>query len=282
MHQEIPPSRELPIDPPVAVLSDLHLGHPASFLHDPAMVLPLLGNARTVVFNGDTFEQQHRARRDLGRRHLERLMELCLDRGARPLLLTGNHDPAASSAHYLDLYDGRVFLSHGDLLHEAVAPWSEDTPAIRAERARLLDGRSPPVDLDAVALLAKQAERVAGRYGRQAPPGIQGQAHMVAKFAVEPWRIVLALNYWARVSHYARAFTKRHRPSARLMVYGHSHRPGVWIRRDLTLVNTGCFQPLSRPLVVHIDGRRAVIHRTRFRRRAYQMAEELHQVPLVD
>lgn len=280
--QQIPPSRELPIEPPVTVLSDLHLGHPASFLADPAMILPLLGPARTVIFNGDTFEQQHLARRELGRKHLQRLFDLCADRGVRPILLTGNHDPLASSAHYLDLYDGRVFLTHGDLLHEAVAPWAPDAPAVLAERARILSGRAAPRDIDAKALLIKQTEQVAGRYDHQAPQGIQGQAHMVSKFVVEPWRIVMALNYWARVSHYARAFTEEHRPSARLMVYGHSHRPGVWIRRNLTLVNTGSFQPLSRPLVVHIDDQRAVIHRTRFSQRAYHMAEALHHVSLTD
>lgn len=280
MTPSIPPSRDLPMEPPVVAFSDLHLGHPASFLSDPAMMLPLLGPARTAVFNGDTFEQLHFDRRDNAKRQLARLFELCLDRGVRPLLTTGNHDPKASSAHYLDLFDGRVFLTHGDLFHDAVAPWSRETPAILTERRRLLAGRRAPHNIDDAALLTKTCEIIAARYDYQAPPGVAGQGHMIGKFALQPWRILRALNYWSRVSHYARQFADRFRPTAKLLIFGHSHRPGVWIGRNLTLVNTGSFQPLSRPLVVHFDERRAVVHRTRFHHRAYHLAEELHHVGL--
>lgn len=283
----IPPSHELPMESPVVVLSDLHLGHPATYLHDPAQLMPLMGPARTAIFNGDTFEQLNIKRRRGAERLMRRLIELCVDRGIRPFVLSGNHDTLASSAHYLDLFDGRVFLTHGDTLHESVAPWSREAPAVLAERRRL-ERTLPPwsvagaeLDIDDYLALTKKSELVAALYDRETPEGLAAQGYMVGKFAFKPWRIVLALSYWARVGHWAREFADRYRPNAKLFLFGHSHRPGVWMGRGLTVVNTGSFQPLSRPLVVHMDDRKAVVHRTKFRRHEYHLAEELHHVSLL-
>jgi predicted phosphodiesterase len=275
------PTHALSVETPVVVLSDLHLGHPATLMDDPAQVMPLLGPARTAIFNGDTFEQMNLSRRENARKVLDRLMELCLDRGVRPILLSGNHDPKASSAHYLDLFDGRVFITHGDVLHEAVAPWSREAPAILEERRRLLGPSVPPDDLDLEMLLVKRTELVASLYDHEAPKGWAAQGYMISKFAAQPWRIVVALNYWARVVHYTNVFADRHRPSARMVLLGHTHRPGVWKGRNLTVVNTGSFQPLSRPLVVHFDEERAVVHRTQFRHHQYELAQELHHFPIL-
>jgi predicted phosphodiesterase len=277
----IPPSRLYPLEPPVVVMSDLHLGHPASFIRDPAQIMPLLGPAKTAIFNGDTFEQLHFHRRHEAKRLLERLVELCLDRGVQPILLSGNHDPLASSAHYLDLFDGRVFLAHGDSLHPAVAPWSRESPAVICERKRLLKIRSYGSDIDDETLLTKQSEMVAALYDHDTSPGAAAQAYMIGKFLAKPWRIFIALHYWSRAVHYARAFVDSYRPATRLFLFGHTHRPGVWTQRDLTVVNTGSFSPLSHPLIVHMDDRRAVIHRTRFDRHTYHLAEELHHVNLI-
>jgi UDP-2,3-diacylglucosamine pyrophosphatase LpxH len=277
----IPPSRVFPLEAPVVVMSDLHLGHPASFLRDPAQIMPLLGPAKTAIFNGDTFEQLHFGRRDLAKKQLERLMELCADRGVQPLILSGNHDPLASSAHYLDLFDGRVLLAHGDTLHEAVAPWSRESPAVLCERRRLRHLREYGNDLDDHLLLAKQSEMVAALYDHDASPGLMAQAHMIFKFLTMPWRIFVALRYWARAVHYGRTFVEEYRPSTRLFLFGHTHRPGVWALGNLTVVNTGSFSPLSSPLIVHMDDRRAVVHRTRFDHHVYHLGEELHHVQLV-
>jgi len=276
----IPPSRELPIEAPIVVLSDLHLGHPASFIKDPAEVIPLLGPAKTAIFNGDTFEQLNLERCERAGQMMTRLLELCHARGVRPYMLTGNHDPRASSLHYLDLFDGRVFLTHGDGLHDAVAPWSREAPAVLVERKRLLRSTAYGSDIDHQLLLTKQTELVAALYDHKTPPGIIGQSSMVAKFAIKPWRIIYALTYWSRVVHYSREFTHRYRPSTKLFLIGHTHRAGVWMSRDMTVVNTGSFQPLSRPLIVHMNDQKAVIHRTKYQSGAYHLAEGLHHVDL--
>ena len=78
--------------------------------------------------------------------------------------------------------------------------------SVSVERRRLLDSGSYAPDLDHQLLLTKQTELIAALYDRKMPAGIVGQTTMVAKFALMPWRILQALNYWSRVVHYSREF----------------------------------------------------------------------------
>ena len=239
--------------PPIVVLSDLHLGHPASYLSDPTALMPILGDARTAIFNGDTFELLDAGWRPGARDRARRLLDLCLARGVQPVLVTGNHDPYASSLHHVDLFDGRVFITHGDALHPYVAPWSREAPALREEHLRLLLGQSEPKDLDELLLLTKRTAMVGGHCDHTDKPGLLARIEMVGRFGVKPWRIVKALRYWASVPRLSRALRARHRPDCKLMIIGHTHRSGVWRHRDFTLINTGSYQPLSRPLIVRLD-----------------------------
>jgi UDP-2,3-diacylglucosamine pyrophosphatase LpxH len=268
------------VTPPVTVLSDLHLGHPASYLIEPEMVLPLFGDARTVVFNGDSAELVNLRRRPAGQRMLARLTELCHDRGVQPVFLTGNHDPHASTAHHLDLFDGKVFLTHGDILHPAIAPWSRDAGPLIRERRRLLLGQPEPEDLHELCLLAKRCSLVATLHEETNRKGLAARMDMVGRFLVQPWRIAITLNYWANVARYCSRLRTRHRPQARLMLIGHTHRAGVWPNRDFTLVNTGSFQPLSQALVARLDERRVIVRQAVLRANAYQMGRELYDMPL--
>lgn len=275
-----PPPSPLPIHPPVAVLSDLHLAHPASYLGDPARLMPLLGPARTVVFNGDTCELLNVQRRKRSEEMLERLIEACIDRGARPIFLTGNHDPNVSSLHYLDLFDGRVFLTHGDCLHPMVAPWSKEGPVMWEERLRLLCGAPDPVELEPMMQLIKRTTLVAAVYQPNLRKKLLARAEILSRFIYRPHRILLTLDYWANVAHFSHEIKMRHRPEAKLMLIGHTHRHGVWQARDYTLINTGSYQPLSRPLVVLMDDRRAKVYKVRGTADGWRLGRELHQVKI--
>lgn len=277
------------IEWPVVVLSDLHLGHPASYLTDPAGILPLLGNARTVIFNGDTFENVHLTRRVQGRRLAQQLLALCANRGVRPYLITGNHDPQASSWHRLDLFGGKVLLTHGDMLHPFIAPWARDARSIRTERLRLSGNDRPRRLLDAELQLIKQCSLVASLFDHEVAKGDHLLARLayIGRFAWKPWRIMLALAYWASVARYSRQVRDRYRPDIKLMLIGHTHRAGVWQQRDFTLVNTGSFLPLSVPMVVEMSPERADVYQTVHRARRghgnahWERGRLLHHVPLV-
>lgn len=281
---EAPESRdplvELDIEPPVLVLSDLHLGHPASNLKDPLALAPLLGPARTAIFNGDSCELLSRRRREESTRLLTRLMEMCESRGVKPVFITGNHDPRISSLHHLDLFGAKVFLTHGDILHPMVAPWSKEGPPMGEERHRLLAGRPEPERLDNSLLLTKRVTLVAAIYHAPVRHSLAARAEMFGRFIIRPSRILQTLEYWASVAHRSHAIKTRHRPRAKLMLIGHTHRAGVWMSEDYTLVNTGAFQPLARPLAIHLDERRAIVHQVRSRAGQFVLGKELHHIDL--
>lgn len=267
---------DLGVEPPVTVLSDLHLAHAASYIKNPDQLIPLLGRAKTIVFNGDTGELLSLARRDEARRQIAQLCERCHDHGARPIFLTGNHDPTISSAHSLDLFGGRVFLTHGDVLHPMVATWSREGPAMWEERQRLLRHGVEPTTLEGNLLLTKRITLVAALYTAEVRHGLLAKMEMLGRFIFKPWRILLALEYWANVAHYSHHLKSAHRPDARLMLIGHTHRAGIWQAKDYTLVNTGSYQPLSKPLIVFIDERRASIHRVISQSGQFQVGPELY------
>lgn len=270
----------LTVPTPIAVISDLHLGHPASYLIEPEMLLPVIGGARTVIVNGDCCELLTLCRRDEARAKLRRLQELCETRGIQLILLTGNHDPIVSGMHYLDLFDGKVFLTHGDALHPMVAPWSREGPIMWEERMRIARNKPDPEDLDEFMLLIKRITLVASVYTPNIKRGILARLEMLGRFAVKPWRIIRTLEYWGNVAHYSHRLQERFRPQAKLMLIGHTHRAGVWQTKDFTLVNTGSYQPLSQPLVVQLDEHRAVVRKVILQGNEYHIGEELHHFSL--
>ncbi|QDU63272.1 UDP-2,3-diacylglucosamine hydrolase [Planctomycetes bacterium Pan216] len=284
IQQDVPvtPKDSRSLETPIVVLSDLHLAHPATYLKNPEFLRPLLDGARTLILNGDTFEQLNLARRSEALDKGKQLLEQCAEQGISTVLITGNHDPQASSLHHLDLFGGRVFLTHGDMLHPAIAPWSSDARVLLAEHHRLLGGGPEPDDLDEALRLTKRSALVGSIYDDEvrAKAGWWARFMFVGRFALQPWRVPMALIYWANVSHYATVTQRRFRPDSKLMLIGHTHRPGVWQHHDFTLVNTGSFHPMSKPLLVRMNENEAVVLSTRRRGDHFEPGSVLHHVPI--
>src|SRR3984957_7305668 len=112
------------LEEPIRILSDIHFGHPASMVESPEQLLPLLSGVKTVVFNGDTVEMGLVEDRVQAQANLEAIGAFCLDAGVRPIFMNGNHDPMVSSASHLDLADGAVLVTHGDMLFHDISPGS--------------------------------------------------------------------------------------------------------------------------------------------------------------
>ncbi|MFQ5561777.1 MAG: metallophosphoesterase, partial [Nitrospinota bacterium] len=115
----------LKIEFPLIVLSDLHLGHPASMLERCEQIIPLLQGMKTVIFNGDTVELVSVRTREKAKEHLKDLEEACHLQGVRSIFLNGNHDPFLSEFSHLDLVDGAVLVTHGDIIFHKIAPWKK-------------------------------------------------------------------------------------------------------------------------------------------------------------
>jgi UDP-2,3-diacylglucosamine pyrophosphatase LpxH len=128
---------------PTIILSDLHLGHRASQIRDPEEIAPILKEARAVVFNGDTVEMRTGVDRPVGRRMAAAVARLCHSIGCRATFINGNHDPSVSKIDHLDLLDGRLLVTHGDILFLGVAPWSRQALAYRKIHLRALAHLGP-------------------------------------------------------------------------------------------------------------------------------------------
>ena len=240
---------------PIHILSDLHLAHPGSRITEVAQLRPLLEGARTVLFNGDTFELRKKA---LVPRALECRAELeamCAELGAEPVFMTGNHDPQITDHHYFDLCGGEVFLTHGDILYEDVSPWSK----LIVDMHRVLDeirAEYPPDYLDDLDLRLKAAKRIAAETKIRAAP----KAGALAKFktiAMEMWppkRPLAILKAWCEAHRLAHGIRDQFRPEARFIITGHTHRAGINETGGKISINTGAFLPMAKSLTIRIDG----------------------------
>ena len=131
-----------PIDPTL-ILSDLHLGHRASLIRDAEQLAPVLREAKTVVLNGDTAELRHQIDRPVGRGLAANLARVCHSSGAKAIFINGNHDPVISQIDHLDLAEGQMLVTHGDMLFLGIAPWSRQAYAYRRVHRRALDQLGP-------------------------------------------------------------------------------------------------------------------------------------------
>jgi len=230
----------------IRILSDLHLGYPNCRVQSVDQLAPLMEDVKAIVFNGDTAELrflQERAQLDA----------LCREFRVEPVFLTGNHDPTISENHCLELADGAVFVTHGDILFHGFFPQSTEVgQACREE----LEALGPDADL----LLRLQASRRAVKILE--PLGLYpGFWKALAPHLWPPWRLLHILSIWMRAPSLINELVERDVPYARCILTGHTHYSGVWRRGGRLIVNTGGFVPMSRPLVAELDGNMLTVRR---------------------
>lgn len=234
------------------VLSDLHLAHPASPVRAVKDLRPLLAGMGTVVFNGDTCERNCDAWDAAGGERLAELRDLCAEEGVCPVFLTGNHDNRISGQGWLELLGGTLLVTHGDMFFRTVAPWSREYLARKTEIRRILEERGdPPGDLRhrwETTCLVEDALRVHG------DPAFRRTGRLYLMSALWPPERPMAMLWaWAAMFRKAREFLDRYRPEARVLVFGHFHRPGVRWCDGRLLVNTGAFMRGASPLAVDLQ-----------------------------
>ena len=246
----------LPAAAPVRVLSDLHLGHDQSVVDRVAALRPLLAGGGMVVFNGDTTEARAAAFRERSAEMTAALLDLCREEGVTPVMINGNHDPEHWPHDAVEAFDRRVFITHGHVLLRLVSPWSAKLRQCRAEIEALLaaagDFAALPLgarfNLTRAVCLAMPPSET-----RQKSRSLRDVAGLFLREMWPPRRPWEVLKVWAQLPGLADAFMDRHRPEARAMVFGHTHRAAVWRRNGRWLVNTGGFVTFSRPVIVTME-----------------------------
>ena len=101
----------------ILVLSDLHLGLTARRTPTPAMLRPLWQGCDHLLLNGDTAELHVPSMSAPATDQLATMQQLCEEDGVGLSLIAGNHDPFISPLQRCTLVDGRVLVTHGQVIH---------------------------------------------------------------------------------------------------------------------------------------------------------------------
>ena len=227
------------------IFSDLHFRDGRSEVHDLAALGPLLAGADEVVLNGDTLDTQIPALRA----HTQEVREFFAGAGPKATFLSGNHDPDISELAELELAEGRIWVTHGDVLFDLVAPWSHLRGEFRRRLAALGAGLS-----------AEERARVETRLGlnRRACHGLPEtldlssralgtRVRWLLRAFGSPLSVWWMLQAWREAPRRAAELARAQRPRARVVVLGHTHFPGVWRVRggagepEIVVINTGTF-----------------------------------------
>ncbi len=254
----------------IVILSDTHMGRPDAVARSPQMLRPLWQGASAVVINGDVAEVHDPRYRVLAAKQVLELHDLCERDDVELTLLSGNHDPYISDARHLLLADGSVFVTHGDSLHPAIAPWSPSAARVRQAHDRAMASLHPE-DRGTLAARLSATQHSAHEHWAQFEKALQHSASR--QLLVRPWMVFEVLWYWHSIPGLAQRFAKDHAPGARFFIFGHTHRQGIWHREGITLINTGSFGFPGRPRAVVIEGGRLSVYRIRRRGDAFCFAD---------
>ncbi len=264
------------------IFSDIHYGDRLSHVAAFGRLTPLCAGAGSIVINGDALDTRPGPDPEHTDRCRRELAEFVGGIGSPVTFVTGNHDPDISGDHSLDLAGNRVFVVHGDILFDDIVPWGRDAPEIRrrlrvalaalpeASRDRLEDRLAAYRRVAAGIPQRHQSERRALRYLPQ-----------LARDTLFPRSALAILWAWRVLPGRAAALAARHRPDARVIVVGHTHRPGVWRSPGgLAVVNTGSFtRPFGAYAVDVADGA-ATVRRIVRRSGDYHPGPEVASIPL--
>jgi predicted phosphodiesterase len=228
---------------PTLILSDLHLGHRASLIRDPEQLAPVFREANTIVLNGDTAELRHQIDRPVGRMLAATLARVCHSSGAKAIFINGNHDPVISHIDHLDLAEGQMLVTHGDMLFLGIAPWSRQAYAYRKIHLRALDQLGPDALLNFEKRLLA-TKRTSLKLQLLEEPTTQGRFPGLGLFVRQfwpPFRPFMILHAWWQTPKLGAKLLQAFRPETRYLLIGHTHFPGCWNHGGRVIINTGSF-----------------------------------------
>lgn len=265
------------------IFSDLHYGDLASRIGSLGHLRPLLEGVDHLVLNGDTLDTRPGAVPAHTARCRAEVLAFFPAETPRATLLTGNHDADLTDDHCLDLAGGRVFATHGDIFYDDLVPWSRDVPSIRPQITAGL-AALPPAARDTLAARFAVWRQVAAAIPQRHQSETRGLRYLqnFARDTIWPparaWRI---LRTWRREATVATAFARTHRPAAKFVLIGHTHRPGVvQAPGGVHVINTGSF---CRPLggwLADVTADRLVVRRIAVRRGEFRPGDVVAEFSL--
>jgi predicted phosphodiesterase len=259
-------------EPVTRIFSDIHYGDRLSRVHRLAQLAPLCAGIDRLVLNGDTLDTRagpNPAHTEGGR---AAVADFVARAGVPVTFLTGNHDPDFSDQHQLELADGEVFVIHGDVLFDCIVPWGRDAEpirrAVRAGLAALPPGAERELEAR-VAVFRRVAASLEQRHQAERHP-VKYAYRFLTDTVWPPLSAVNMLRAWRDLPRLAAELARTHRPRARYILVGHTHRPGVWTTANgVTVINTGSFSPPFGGMVADLSPTRLTVRRIEARGGAF-------------
>ncbi len=242
-------NEELPL--PLRLISDWHLGHPASQVQSLTQIESFLDGVGTLVMVGDGREELVEGWRQQADQLWEGLQTLCRERNIKFIALTGNHDPDASSEGWMFLREEAILVTHGDMIYDTASPWSRELFARRERVASYLGKQNCSSLID-----RWQCAQGVGRLLRpdkKMAPNFWGYLKLALW---PPQRLFAVVRVWAGFAREGERFLTRFCPEAQVLVCGHFHRPGCFRVGEKTVWNLGSLMQMSRCLVLDFDGKK--------------------------
>lgn len=266
------------IAPRLRILSDLHFGDERSALRDLTALTPLLEGVDELVLNGDTCDTQH----DLGPQELKTLKQFFQSKVRSVTFLTGNHDPDIGPTHELSLADGAVWLTHGDVFFDDIAPWSRLQPEM-LHRLTQLRTQHSAADWQTITTRLPMLRAACTRLPCEKASALTGcfaKLERAFRDLFPPHRAVAMLRAWLRAPSRAADLVREQRPSARFVIFGHIHFPGVWQREGRIVINTGSFAPPLGARLVDLIGNRLQVRTVLRREESFHPGKLVAEFPL--
>jgi len=232
------------------IISDLHLGHSASRLHDPAMLEPVLEEVDHLVLAGDIWQQRKLgAGREEARRKYEELLTIAGDRGIAVEVLRGNHDPEGGEG-VAWLADKAVLVTHGDALYEEATPWSREIGKYRKEVNAIVAKYESRNHL--AEACSDRAKEIAMTLAVRPLPRLPPPFDFFATALWPPSRAFEVIRVWCGMGAEGLRFLEKSGEGARVLVCGHFHQAGIWEEKGRLMINTGSFMKGSCPWAVDL------------------------------
>jgi predicted phosphodiesterase len=229
----------LPVNEPVRILSDLHLGHKVSRIEDIATLRPLIAGAGTVIFNGDTWQELAKPFLERATAMLGGLKALCHEEGADAVFLPGNHDPSWPGQGWAELAGGRIIVTHGDTLLREGSPWKREILLAEKHIARIWK-HYPAAEFDPEERVCVARDIARELCSVEYPTG-RRVWQRAWDAVLPPQRAVKMIEAWFTQGTAGADFCDRFFPEAEILVIGHFHRVGSWFIRGRRVINLGSF-----------------------------------------
>ena len=203
-------------------------------------------------------------------RQILSIEEMCEQDGVDLIILSGNHDPMISDRRSMALHDGRVFVTHGDILHPAISPWNAYAPRLASLNKQALATLEPneQASLDNQLAAYQHVAHLEWDQGANHRPPSPSKWQKAVSVPVKAGKV---LWYWSTMHWRAYGFMLRHVPNARYFIFGHYHRSGVWRMGKRIIINTGSYCFPAMPLAVVIENQTLQVHSVYWDGQSYQL-----------